>query len=100
MTEQFTTDVDIRYAFAANSEPIEGILYRVHVIFEEPDGRLWSAGTDLMAPDLETAQGLADRLNTPLGWKTNAWTAFAHRFFEWDRARKCSPDVAPAAPAD
>ena len=49
MTEQFTRDADIRYAFAPNPEPVEGILYRVHVLFEEPDGRLWSTGTDLMA---------------------------------------------------
>ena len=39
MTEQFTTDADIRYTFAPNREPVEGIPYRVHVIFEEPNGR-------------------------------------------------------------
>ena len=81
MREQFTVDADIRYAFAPHPEPVEEILYRVHDVFEEPDGRRWSTGTDLMAPDLGTAQGLADRLNAPLGWKTDAWVAFAHRFF-------------------
>ena len=100
MTEQFTRDADIRYAFAPNPEPVEGILYRVHVLFEEPDGRLWSTGTDLTAPNLKTAQGLADRLNAPLGWKMGARMAFAHRFFEWDRARKGSRDADPAVPAD
>ena len=44
MTEQFTRDADIRYAIAPNPEPVEGILYRVHVLFEELDGRLWSTG--------------------------------------------------------
>ena len=82
MTKQFTMDGDIRYAFTRRPEPVEEILYRVHVIFEEPDGRLWSTGTDLMAPVLGTAQGLADRLNSPLGWKTDGWMAFAHRFFQ------------------
>ena len=96
MTEQFTKEADIRYAFAPNPEPVEGILYRLHVIFEEPAGRLWSTGTELMAPDLETAQGLSDRRNTPLGWRTDAWMAFAHRFFTWDRVRKNSPDDSPA----
>ena len=100
MTEQFTTDVDIRDASAPNREPVEGIRYRIHVIFEEPDGRHLSTRTDLTAPDLETAQGLADRLNSPLGWQTDAWMAFAHCFFEWDRARKRSPDANPAAPTD
>ena len=71
MTEQFTTDAEIRYAFAPNPEPVDGMLYCANVIFEEPDGRLWSTDTDRMAPNLETAKGIADRLNTPLGWKTD-----------------------------
>ena len=71
-TEQFTTDADIRYAFAPNREPVEGIRYRVHVIFEEPDGGPLSTSTDLTAPGLETAQGLADRLHSAPGWQTDA----------------------------
>ena len=77
-------DSDIRCALSPNPEPFEGFLYRVHFTFEEHDGRLWSTDTDLMIHDLETARGLADRRNSPLGWKSYAWMAFADRFLDWD----------------
>ena len=76
-----TTDADRRYAFAPHPDPVEDILYRIHVIFEEPDGRLWSSGTDLMAPNMESAEAMAEDLNSRLGLDYAAWTAFAERVF-------------------
>ena len=38
------------------SDPVEGILHRIYVVFEEYDGRLWASGTDMMAPSLKTAE--------------------------------------------
>ena len=58
------------------------MLYCANVIFEETEGHLWSTDTDRMAPNLETAKGIADTLNTPLGWKTDPGVAIAHRFFD------------------
>ena len=81
MTDPTTTDAGRRYAFAPHPDPIEEILYRIHVVFEEPDGRLWSAGTDLMAPSMESAEVMAEDLNSRLGLDYAAWTAFAERVF-------------------
>ena len=41
MTDLTTTDAGRRYAFAPHPDPIEDVLYRIHVVVEEPDGRLW-----------------------------------------------------------
>ena len=87
MTEPFTTDAGRRYAFAPHPDPIKDILYRIHLILEEPDGRLWSSGTDLLAPSMESAEALAEDLNSRLGLDNAAWTAFARRVFEAKRIR-------------
>lgn len=81
MPEILTEDAGRRFAFAPDPEPAEDIRHRVIVIFEESDGRLWSIGTDMMAPDLETAQGFADGLNARIGLDTDTWMVLAERVF-------------------
>ena len=81
MTQRTTTDSGRRYAFAPHPDPIEDILYRIHIVFEESDGRLWSSGTDLMAPNMESAEDMAEDLNSRLGLDHATWTAFAQRVF-------------------
>ena len=87
MTDSATTDAGRRYAFAPHPDPIEDILYRIHVIFEEPDGRPWPAGTDLMAPSMDAAEAMAEDLSSRLGLDYAAWTAFAERVFAAKRIR-------------
>lgn len=92
MTEPHTTDAGLRHAFAPHPEPIEDHLHRIHVIFEEDDGRTWSAGTDMIAPTLVSAKTFADRLNESLGLDREAWTAFAERVFRTSlRAKPTDP---------
>lgn len=81
MTKFLTTDAGRRYAFAPHPDPVEDILYRIHIVFEEPDGRLWSSGTDLMAPNMESAEAMAEDLNSRLDLDYASWTAFAERVF-------------------
>ena len=99
MTNPSTTDAGRRYAFAPHPDPIEDILYRMHIIFEEPDGRLWSSGTSLMAPNMESAEALADDLNSRLGLDHESWTAFAQRVFAARRALDRDPDTEPPGPS-
>ena len=87
MTQPATTDAGRRYAFAPHPDPVEEILYRIHIVFQEPDGRLWSSGTDLMAPSMEIAEDLAEDLNSRLGLDRAAWSAFARRVFAAKRTR-------------
>ena len=70
------------------------------MIFEESDGRLWSIGTDMMAPDLETAQGFADGLNARIGLDTDTWMALAERVFAERRQIRERYDSVPSAPPD
>ncbi len=90
MTQPTTTDAGRRYAFAPHPDPIEEILYRIHIVFEEPDGRLWSAGTDFMAPTMESAEAFAEELNSKLGLDYTTWAEFARRVFA---ARVAPSDV-------
>ena len=99
MTEQLTTDSGRRYAFAPHPDPIEDILYRLHIIFEESDGRLWSSGTDLMAPNIESAEALAEDLNSRLGLDYEAWTAFARKVFAARRTLPKNPDSQSPGPS-
>ena len=92
MTETITGGPGPRHAFAPHSDPIEGALYRIHVVFEESDGRLWAAGTDMMAPTLESADTFADRLNEALGLDRAAWAARATRAFAPGGAREDGSD--------
>ena len=81
MTESHTIGSGLRHAFAPNPKPIEDHLHRIHVIFEEDDGRVWSAGTDMIAPTLESAETFTDRPNASLDLDREAWSAFARRVF-------------------
>ena len=48
MAEPFTMDAGTRYAFAPSPEPIEGTLHRIRIVFQAADGRVRSAGTDMI----------------------------------------------------
>ena len=81
MTETITEGPGPRHVLAAHPDPVEGILHRIYVIFEESDGRLWASGTDMMAPNLESVEAFSDRLNETLGVDRAAWSALADRAF-------------------
>ena len=81
------------------SGPIEDILYRLHIIFEEPDGRLWSSGTDLMARNMESAEALAKNLNSRLGLDYTSWTAFARKVCAARPALDRDFDCRPSGPS-
>ena len=81
MAEPFTMDAGARYAFAPSPEPIEGVVHRIRIVFAASDGRVWTAGTDMMAPGMDSAEDFCDALNARLGLNRGAWTAFAARVF-------------------
>ena len=81
MPEPFAMDDGLRYAFAPSPQPVDDILYRIHVVFEDSDGRCWSAGTELMSPTAESAADFCDGMNARLGLHRQEWTAFAERVF-------------------
>jgi hypothetical protein len=81
MAEPVTMDASTRYAFAPSHEPIEGVVHRIRIVFEASDGRVWTAGTDMMALGMDSAEDFCDALNAPLGLSRDAWTAFAERVF-------------------
>ena len=97
VTVPLTTDAGRRYAFAPHPDPIHDILYRIHIIFEEPDGRLWSSGTDLMAPDMASAETLAEDLNSRLELDDAEWRALAERVFASKRIRPGNGDQEPSS---
>ena len=39
MPEPFAMDAGVQYAFAPSPELVEGVLHRIHVVFESSDGR-------------------------------------------------------------
>ena len=100
MTDPTTTDAGPRYAFAPHPDPIEDVLYRIRVVVEEPDGRLWSAGTDLMAPSMESAEVAAEDLNSRLRLDYATWTEFARRVFSASRELDKGHDSGPPGPAN
>ena len=48
MVEPFTMDTDAGYVFAPSPEPIEGTLRRICIVYPAADGRIRSAGTDMI----------------------------------------------------
>ena len=62
-------------------DPVEGLLHRIFVVFQESDGRVWTAGTDMMAPDPGNGELFVDRLNETLGVDRPQWSALAARAF-------------------
>ena len=81
MTNPPTIDAGTRFAFAPHPTPIEGLLYRIHVVFESSHGDLFSAGTDLMSIDLELAENMCDALNSKLDLTREQWKYFASAVF-------------------
>ena len=85
MTETVVDGPGPRHTFALHPVPVEDLLHRVYIIFQESDGRVWAAGTDMMAPDLDSAELFVDRLNETLGIDRAAWSALATRAFAADQ---------------
>ena len=81
MSETIADGPGPRHIFAPHPDPVEGLLHRMYVIFEECDGRLWASGTDMMAPSLESAEAFSDRLNETLGVDRAAWSGLAKLVF-------------------
>ena len=81
MTETIVDGPGPRHAFAPHPVPVEGLLHCVYVIFQESDGLLWAAGTDMMAPDLGSAELFVDRLNETLDVERAERSALAARAF-------------------
>ena len=81
MAEPFTMDDGAHYAFAPSPEPIEGVVHRSQIAFQASDGRVWTAGTDMMASAMDSAEDFCDTLNTRLGLDRDAWKPFAERVF-------------------
>ena len=79
MADAFTLDAGARYAFAPSPEPIQGALHRIRIVFQASDGRVWSAGTDMMAPTVDSAEDFCDALNARLGLNHDGWRGFAER---------------------
>ena len=100
MTTTFAAKAGRHFAFAPDPDPVEDILYRMYVIFEEADGRLWSVGTDFMAPDLATAQDFADGLNAQIGLDAETWMALAERAFAARRRFRAQQDDDPPTSSD
>ena len=92
MTETTSDGPGPRHAFAPHPNPVEGVLHRIYILFEESDGRLWASGTVMMAPSSETAETFADRLNETLGLDRDAWSALADRVFTASVASSDVPD--------
>ena len=52
-----------------------------------------------MAPNIESAEALAEDLNSRLGLDYSAWTAFAQKVFAARGALDRHPDSEPSGPA-
>ena len=87
MTDAFTMDAGARYAFAPSPDLVEGALHQICIVFEGSDGHRWKAGTELMAATTESAEGMCEQLNAPLGLDDEEWMALAERVFAADPYR-------------
>ena len=76
-----TINPGTRFAFAPYPFPIQGLLYRIYVVFENSHGDLFCAGTDLMAPSLEAADTICDTLNSHDDLNRDQWKCFASAAF-------------------
>ena len=61
------------YAFAPVEDPDTGF-QQIRIVV---DGMDVAIGTSLIVLGIDEAQEIADRLNRPLGWTRESWTAFA-----------------------
>ena len=55
LPDPFTVDAGASYAFAPSPDPIERSLHRIRIVFEASDGQVWTTGTDMIAPTLDSA---------------------------------------------
>lgn len=81
MPAPFTMDDGVRYGFAPSPEPAEDTLHRNRIVFQDSDGRVWSAGTDMMEPTMGSAEGFSHALNARVGLDREGLTVFAERVF-------------------
>ena len=81
MADPFTEDAGARHAFASSPDPMERSLHRIRIVFEASDGRVWTTGTNLIAPTLDSAADSCDALNSRLGYDHDGWSALAERVF-------------------
>ena len=61
------------YAFAPVEDADTGV-WQIRIVF---DGMDVTIGTSLVVLGIGEAMAVADRLNRPLGWTRESWTAFA-----------------------
>ena len=61
------------YAFAPVEDPDTGF-QQIRIVVDEMDVAI---GTSLVVLGIDEAMAIADRLNRPLGWTHEGWTAFA-----------------------
>ena len=73
--------INTRFAFAPYPVAIEGLLYRIHVVFESSHGDLFCVGTDLMATDLDAADSMCDALNSHVDLNREQWKCLASAVF-------------------
>ena len=60
------------YAFAPVDDPDTGF-QQIRIVVDEMDVTI---GTSLVVLGIDEALEIADRLNRPLGWTRESWTAF------------------------
>ena len=75
MTATTLPDVPV-YCFAPVEDAEVGV-QQIRIFVEGMDA---SIGTSLVVLGVDEALAIADRLNRPLGWTRESWTAFAARF--------------------
>ena len=61
------------YAFVPVEDPDTGF-QQIRIVVDEMDV---TVGTSLVVLGIDEAMEIADRLNRPLGWTRESWTAFA-----------------------
>ena len=91
-----------RFAFAPYPVPIQGLLYRIYVVFENSHGDLFGAGTDLMAAGLEAADTMCDALNRHVDLNRDQWKCLASAVFavmEEAKEQTASQINTPTGPA-
>ena len=64
-----------RYCFFPVHDPDTGV-WQLRIVV---DGMAVSVGTSLVVVTSDIAMTVADKLNRPLGWTRESWTAFADR---------------------
>ena len=95
-----TINPGTRFAFAPYEAPIEGLLYRIYVVFENSHGDLFCAGTDLMAPSLEAADTMCDTLNSHVDLSRDQWKCLASAVFTTVESKSEQSQARPAHPPE